>query len=374
VDGGAQFTSGPTSLSYVCDVAIHCSSRGVCTKNGSCVCIPGWRGAKCDTLDCSVVDNCNSHGLCVLNVTANYPTCECFKSYTGELCDIPVCALNCENGGSPDPNSCSCLCQGYFNGTFCETCDIECDHGKKIEEDGKCECDCDDNYIGDLCDECNIVCQFFGVKDEANCTCDCSNTDPPHAGFDCSICSTNCNSGTADPLDCNLCICVNGWSGFRCDVDSRKKELAEMVSIFSSSVGENQETEDNQVLSESTGLYSDIELLLAAINDDSDDIATGGAGRLRQQRNGTETTFNGTKDQTVRQGLDVFPVLPRFLYTNMTITLYGEVSATEPKLELRFTPTSSTNKIRMQKFMIVEHFVWNDADNSSKILIPVDLT
>lgn len=66
-----------------------CSNNGVCIKNETCQCLPGFTGANCETMLCyDIASNdarvCSARGKCVAN------KCECVLGFTGKACNETV--------------------------------------------------------------------------------------------------------------------------------------------------------------------------------------------------------------------------------------------------------------------------------------------
>lgn len=84
-------------------------------------------------------DVCNGHGA------FNNGTCACYSSWSGAVCNMPICS----NGGVPQLNACSCS-NGFF-GTFCEN--GPCYNNGVWNLD---HCDCFSGYKGTYCNEIDI--------------------------------------------------------------------------------------------------------------------------------------------------------------------------------------------------------------------------
>ena len=135
----------------LCDTPCDCHERGsrTCDQNtGTCDCIAGWTGAKCNQCApnffptgqcykyCNPVETCNGHGVC--NPATG--SCTCDKAWSGSG-DCSNCGLNyygsdcgtfCDAGknctstknGFCDPADGSCQCyEGWF-GTNCGQADV----------------------------------------------------------------------------------------------------------------------------------------------------------------------------------------------------------------------------------------------------------
>ncbi|XP_035685655.1 multiple epidermal growth factor-like domains protein 6 [Branchiostoma floridae] len=84
----------------------------------SCACARGWDGETCE-------DVCqDSHENCGAN--PGWPTPDlCAEDYVHELCHAfcgvcePSCNLQCYNGGTLDPDNCTCSCADGWDGTTC---------------------------------------------------------------------------------------------------------------------------------------------------------------------------------------------------------------------------------------------------------------
>ena len=124
------------------------SGNGNCTTNGTCDCLPGWKGSNCGLPSCLAVDDCSGNGRCfapnlcvcdvgftgtncselmtcppVLDCNSNgvcvdETTCLCYNGFTGLTCAFPICSGGCSNQGrcvSPD----FCQCNRGWNGSSC---------------------------------------------------------------------------------------------------------------------------------------------------------------------------------------------------------------------------------------------------------------
>eukprot|EP00931_Biecheleriopsis_adriatica_P060462 TRINITY_DN36319_c0_g1_i1.p1 TRINITY_DN36319_c0_g1~~TRINITY_DN36319_c0_g1_i1.p1 ORF type:complete len:921 (+),score=197.61 TRINITY_DN36319_c0_g1_i1:211-2763(+) len=157
-----------------------CSGHGTCEDSGRCACAAGWTGSICDMPMCA--DNCNDRGLCVQG------NCICESGWYGSTCHLQRC-----------PNDCSGA--GY------------CFKGK---------CKCMSGFKGESCSEVYVARQSMVVKLKK------SNPLPARPGLDTfreaaslraageTTCPENCNNrGTCSPV--GRCRCNAGYSGAACE-------------------------------------------------------------------------------------------------------------------------------------------------------------
>merc|ERR1711920_945587 len=69
----------------------HNCVNGHCNK-GTCVCSPGFLGARCDQCACMVHENSAS---CDVNIGQ----CSCKRGWRGNKCDIATCPFSCGKNG-----------------------------------------------------------------------------------------------------------------------------------------------------------------------------------------------------------------------------------------------------------------------------------
>jgi hypothetical protein len=197
-------------------------AQGNCNRaTGTCTCNKGFAGLRCEMLDCTVLGQCNNHGVCVKpNV------CKCSPGYLGLDCNVTSCAQLNECSGRGEcisPNVCNCL--PAYSGSDCSIslCKSDCSgHGLCI---GKEICKCDSGYKGASCAllSCPKDCSGNGDCNDPNqCTC-----KDGWIGMDCgtALCPAvnNCN-GRGQCSAPNVCTCIAGWGGkdcnaYKCDND-----------------------------------------------------------------------------------------------------------------------------------------------------------
>ena len=129
------------------------------------------------------------------------------------------CDLPCDNGGTPDSESCSqCQCPSGYTGPRCEIdideCSIagSCFNGVCTDTAGGYTCVCFDGYEGTTCsdnvDDCEPnKCQNGATCQDrvANYECECRDHS---SGENCELCDIDdcqsCNF-TSDPIRCSQC-------------------------------------------------------------------------------------------------------------------------------------------------------------------------
>lgn len=109
-----------------------CGAGGSCTQPGSCVCNPGFTGARCDSCAngyfgpyCRPCPNCESAGSACDDGTTGTGTCILLDfNKTQNLLPISQSRCNCSNGVCTSQTSCLCSA-GWTtapNGTLCGSC------------------------------------------------------------------------------------------------------------------------------------------------------------------------------------------------------------------------------------------------------------
>ncbi|XP_070546649.1 multiple epidermal growth factor-like domains protein 11 [Ptychodera flava] len=206
--------------------ACKCGNGAVCTRDGTCECMAGWRGRYCDEpcpegfwgagcrnpCTCNIGESCDSMtGRCACKcenggVCNRDGTCECMAGWRGRYCDEP-----CPEGfwGAGCRNPCTC-----HIGESCDpvrgTCDCRCENGGVCERDGMCECMA--GWRGRYCDE---PCPegFWGAGCTQQCICPNLLVCDDITG----ICKCQCQNGGTCNQD-GICECTGGWRGRYCDV------------------------------------------------------------------------------------------------------------------------------------------------------------
>ncbi|PFH31604.1 EGF family domain-containing protein [Besnoitia besnoiti] len=202
-DCGAHGTCNPKTNACECKAGfagIKCSSaedkcKGkVCTTGycdpatGACVCDACHTGASCE----KKVEEC-----CVTNQDCSYPNgtcagnhkCKCQQGWSSPNCSTTVdkCKdVKCENGSVCQPETGVCMCLAGFGDEFCETCGVSgCKNGGKCQANGTCSCP-----------------KGFGGAD-------CDGACPAAGG--------NCENGGSCDVAAGKCVCLEGFTGERCE-------------------------------------------------------------------------------------------------------------------------------------------------------------
>eukprot|EP00794_Sanderia_malayensis_P012782 gene12782-14093_t len=95
--------------------------NGLCTRNDTCACDPGYRGPNCDEEETAGKCDppCGENGACQAN-----DTCSCNEGFTGYKCDEKVvCKEPCINGICIEQynGSTACSCDSPWEGAHCNT-------------------------------------------------------------------------------------------------------------------------------------------------------------------------------------------------------------------------------------------------------------
>uniref|UniRef100_A0A8D8WII8 von Willebrand factor D and EGF domain-containing protein n=1 Tax=Cacopsylla melanoneura TaxID=428564 RepID=A0A8D8WII8_9HEMI len=142
--------------------------------------------------------------------------CLCKGSFTGELCEAPVCKKPCLNGGicvKPDV----CYCSKLYTGLRCETaiCNPPCENEGECIQPGVCSCKSGFGHP-----RCKPICPG-GCGPNGVCTapgkCTCH---PGYHGLLCGekvMCAHGCANGGVCARE-NVCQCQSGWTGFDCNI------------------------------------------------------------------------------------------------------------------------------------------------------------
>ena len=105
----------------------------------------------CESIDCSLVNNCSNHGECI-----EPNVCKCELKYAGKTCSDPSCSNFhfCSQNGVCLPNE-TCQCLDGWKGFDCSTAD--CSELDNCNQKGICiksnKCECFDGYDGARCED-----------------------------------------------------------------------------------------------------------------------------------------------------------------------------------------------------------------------------
>eukprot|EP00759_Apiculatamorpha_spiralis_P009103 PhF_6_TR15925/c0_g1_i1/m.24680 len=263
--GSAKATC--TAQTNPTDCRHNCSSRHIygagCNRDdGSCSCIQGFAGARCEN-ECkpSKSNVCNGHGRCITNLeSSNIGGCECYSDCTNGFWDPETFCGTCLPGfAAPDcRQACpttydGAICGGYgqcfqtnittvntdtqLSNTSCpQAVCLGCSVGrcngprKACDASGKASCDgliCDDPAAyGPKCDMLcpmtnKTVCNNQGLCDNGRTgvgTCLCYATSK-YVGFGCEQRCPECVHGSCVAGETKAeCQCSFGWGGFLCEV------------------------------------------------------------------------------------------------------------------------------------------------------------
>ena len=134
--------------------------------NITVVCVPGFTGPDCQTVDNCVGVNCSGNGLCVNGMDSFM--CNCSAGYSGSECEMNIddCLSNpCASTGQcvDGVDSFTCSCDQGYTGQLCETDIGECEgvdcsgNGECLDGVGSFSCVCSSGYQGQLCDVQGIL-------------------------------------------------------------------------------------------------------------------------------------------------------------------------------------------------------------------------
>jgi hypothetical protein len=258
-----------------------CANGGTCSDIGTlmfdCVCVPGWRGPKCedDWNECTMgVHACHNDASCINN-DGSY-TCKCDPGYSGDgfgVCDdvddcflykaddpniittVSVCVHGtCEDRGA---NYFVCTCDVGYTDSNCDRDTNECNlingdnkcnvNAECVNTDGSYQCVCNTGYTGEgsgqncapiadcdanPCDQDNTAAceeeELGGVPGLYSCKCKTGYTDTK-----CSADINECSAHNAGMNECDdnaicentdgsyICKCEDGYAG----VDGKKTEF-----------------------------------------------------------------------------------------------------------------------------------------------------
>jgi Notch-like protein len=208
-----KFNCDPPCLHGKCVIDDH---NLLTTK---CECEGGWSGATCQKRMVTCDPPC-LHGECVIDVEDRFKLkhkCECGDSWFGSDCGkaVTACAPTnpCKNGGICDVHAFvgyRCKCVNGFSGRTCQIppsvdhcLPNPCLNGGTCANDGDdYQCHCSENFRG-------INCEIF--NDEPKPPTFCIQQPCKNGGI--------CVDAEVPPFSApEKCICVNGFSGFYCEV------------------------------------------------------------------------------------------------------------------------------------------------------------
>lgn len=134
-----------------------CDNLGVYnTSSCSCSCFPGYSGASCQYVDCTLQSS-----QCGKLYTKDMCHFRTVYEYCPQMCDNPICTCGfetCLNNGTFNATTCSCTCPVGFYGSTCESTSPTvslvcptyvqrtCQNGARFNRT-LCKCDCNFNFI-----------------------------------------------------------------------------------------------------------------------------------------------------------------------------------------------------------------------------------
>lgn len=134
-----------------CDRHGCCSGHGTCnTDDASCWCDHGWTGAECSIELMCPDQTCSGHGVC------SHGSCMCGPGYSGVSCEDPVrsCLELCGDHGTCDVNTHQCVCGDGWTGPLCTVAPRNCPN--ECSGNGHCfvgVCSCFAEFRGNDCSE-----------------------------------------------------------------------------------------------------------------------------------------------------------------------------------------------------------------------------
>eukprot|EP01130_Rhizamoeba_saxonica_P003969 TRINITY_DN1641_c0_g1_i3.p1 TRINITY_DN1641_c0_g1~~TRINITY_DN1641_c0_g1_i3.p1 ORF type:complete len:537 (-),score=80.92 TRINITY_DN1641_c0_g1_i3:88-1698(-) len=253
-----------------CDIPICTPNciNGECIGNDPaplCSCFDGWKGQKCNELDCLGTPICSGNGECIQTIL---PVCNCDEGYGGDNCSLVQCIgydeendIKCNGNGicSDHLGYPKCFCDIGYNGDICEefigfdcsTCDegescnrttgkctgsdgypvepinniSHCIGEPACNERGQCVngiCDCNEYSMGSDCSipVCAVCdrgsCIFEGTETYCNCSTGFNGTGCQEVLP--SFCPDDCGSNGQCDLDSTIpkCICNSNFWGEGC--------------------------------------------------------------------------------------------------------------------------------------------------------------
>ncbi len=153
---------------------------------GSCV---DACGGEADSGACYCDDLCDRIGDC----------CDDREAVCNDKCEPVVCDLWCENGFKVGDDGCEfCECNDECEPVLC---DLWCENGFKVGDDGCEVCECNDECEPVLCD---LWCENgFKVGDDGCEVCECNDECEPE------LCEMYCEYGfKRDEKGCEYCECA----------------------------------------------------------------------------------------------------------------------------------------------------------------------
>lgn len=197
--------------------------------------MPGWIGDTCSEF------NTTTCGACVNGFCNGGAGCQCYPTWSGATCNVPVCTPGCLNGGTCNAATRTCSCPSGWTGNDCGTsvCPTPCMNGGTCSNGGTttaATCTCPAPFTGATCSQvdCGIsdACKNGATCSAGVCSCasgiqtililslikiQCSASSLfSHligwAGILCDqpVCSEGCRNTTGSCTVPNTCICADG--------------------------------------------------------------------------------------------------------------------------------------------------------------------